>query len=246
MSAPVTINPRLDESWKNALADEFQEPYFRDLKVFLQQERQAGREFFPPGPLIFKALDSTPFDQVKVVLLGQDPYHGPGQAHGLSFSVPHGVPAPPSLANVFKEIRADLGLPVPAHGNLESWARQGVLLLNATLTVRAHQAASHQKKGWERFTDAIIRVLAERREGLVFVLWGRSAQEKGKLIDRARHHVLTAAHPSPLSAHNGFFGCRHFSAINRLLIQGGQTPIDWSLDPTTRPTDGPTDPSPGS
>lgn len=230
MSTPLTIDPRLHESWKHALADEFRQPYFRDLKAFLIRERQAGQVFFPPGPLIFKALDSTPFDHVKVVVLGQDPYHGPGQAHGLSFSVPDGIPAPPSLLNIFKELHADLGTPLPAHGNLEKWARQGVLLLNATLTVRAHQAASHQKQGWERFTDAIIRVLDERREGLVFVLWGRSAREKGQLIDRARHHVLTAAHPSPLSAHNGFFGCRHFSAINRLLTEAGQTPIDWSLD----------------
>lgn len=225
-----TIDPKLHPSWKTALADEFQAPYFRELKAFLLQERQAGHTFYPPGPLIFNALDSTPFEAVKVVLLGQDPYHGPGQAHGLSFSVPRGVPAPPSLVNIFKEIHADLGLPVPTHGNLEPWARQGVLLLNATLTVRAHQAGSHQNRGWERFTDAIIRTLGERREGLVFVLWGRYAREKGKLIDPKRHHVLTAAHPSPLSAHNGFFGCRHFSAINRLLASSGQAPIDWALD----------------
>lgn len=230
MSSTVSVNPKLHESWKEALADEFQKPYFRDLKAFLLQERQAGHTFYPPGPLIFNALDSTPFDQVKVVILGQDPYHGPGQAHGLSFSVPRGVQAPPSLANIFKELRADLGVPVPGHGNLESWARQGVLLLNATLTVRAHQAASHQNKGWEAFTDAIVRALNERREGLVFVLWGRFAKEKGKIIDRSRHHVLTAAHPSPLSAHNGFFGCRHFSAINRYLADKGQAPINWALD----------------
>lgn len=230
MSTSLTVNPRLHDSWKDALASEFQAPYFRELKAFLLKEREAGQVFYPPGPLIFKALDSTPFDQVKVVVLGQDPYHGPGQAHGLSFSVPDGIPAPPSLNNIFKELHADLGLPIPAHGNLEKWAAQGVLLLNATLTVRAHQAASHQGKGWERFTDAIIRVLNERREGLVFVLWGRFAREKGQFIDRDRHHVLTAPHPSPLSAHNGFFGCRHFSAINRLLEKGGQAPIDWSLN----------------
>jgi len=230
MSSTVTINPKLHESWKEALADEFQQPYFRDLKAFLQQERQAGHTFYPPGPLIFNALDSTPFDQVKVVILGQDPYHGPGQAHGLSFSVPRGVQPPPSLANIFKELHADLGVPVPSHGNLEAWAQQGVLLLNATLTVRAHQAASHQNKGWETFTDAIVRVLNERREGLVFVLWGRSAKDKGKIIDRSRHHVLAAAHPSPLSAHNGFFGCRHFSAINRYLAERGVAPINWALD----------------
>lgn len=227
----LTVDPRLHESWKAVLADEFTQPYFRDLKAFLLQERAAGRPFYPPGPLIFNALDSTPFEQVRVVLLGQDPYHGPGQAHGLSFSVPAGVPVPPSLANIFKELQADLGIPVPTHGNLEAWARQGVLLLNATLTVRAHQAGSHQNRGWERFTDAIIRQLSDRREGLVFVLWGRYAREKGQLIDRKRHHVLTAAHPSPLSASNGFFGCRHFSAINRLLSAEGGAPIDWALKP---------------
>ena len=230
MTTPMTIDPKLHESWKQALAEEFQQPYFRDLKAFLLQERQGRRTFYPPGSLIFNALDSTPFEQVKVVILGQDPYHGPGQAHGLSFSVPQGVPAPPSLVNIFKEIQADLGLPIPAHGNLESWARQGVLLLNATLTVRAHQAGSHQNRGWERFTDAVIKALNDRREGLVFVLWGRFAREKGKLVDRDRHHVLTAAHPSPLSASNGFFGCRHFSTINHLLEKGGKAPIDWSLD----------------
>lgn len=224
------VDPKLHASWKAALAAEFAQPYFRDLKAFLLQERQAGHTFYPPGPLIFNALDRTPFDQVKVVVLGQDPYHGPGQAHGLSFSVPRGIPAPPSLANIFKELHADLGLPIPGHGNLEAWARQGVLLLNATLTVRAHQAASHQGKGWERFTDAIVRALNDRREGLVFVLWGRSAKQKGTLLDRSRHHVLAAAHPSPLSAHQGFFGCRHFSAINRLLVAQGQAPIDWTLD----------------
>ncbi len=230
MTTTPTIDPKLHESWKEALADEFQAPYFRDLKAFLLQERQEGHTFYPPGPLIFNALDSTPFERVKVVILGQDPYHGPGQAHGLSFSVPPGVQPPPSLVNIFKELRADLGLQVPTHGNLAPWARQGVLLLNATLTVRAHQAASHQNRGWERFTDAVIRALNERREGLVFVLWGRSAREKGKLVNRSRHHVLEAAHPSPLSAHNGFFGCRHFSAINRLLAERGHAPIDWTLD----------------
>lgn len=230
MSTPLTINPKLHASWKHVLAEEFQQPYFRELKAFLLQEREAGRTFYPPGPQLFNALDRTPFEKVKVVILGQDPYHGPGQAHGLSFSVPKGVPAPPSLVNIFKELHADLGLPMPGHGNLERWADQGVLLLNATLTVRAHQAGSHQNRGWERFTDAIIRELNEKREGLVFVLWGRFAREKGKLVDRARHHVLTAAHPSPLSASNGFFGCRHFSAINRLLTERGEAPIDWQLD----------------
>ena len=226
----VTVNPRLEESWKRALTKEFQDPYFRDLKVFLIEERKAGRTFYPPGPLIFKALDATPFDRVKVVILGQDPYPGPGQANGLCFSVSEGVQPPPSLLNVFKELHADLGLPVPTDGNLERWAQQGVLLLNATLTVRAREAASHQNRGWERFTDAIIRQLNDQKEGLVFVLWGRSAQEKGRIIDRRRHLVLSAAHPSPLSANSGFFGCRHFSAINRYLAEHGQTPIDWALD----------------
>lgn len=232
MSTAITIDPKLHESWKAVLADEFQQPYFRDLKAFLLKEREAGHVFYPPGPFIFNALNSTPFDEVRVVILGQDPYHGPGQAHGLSFSVPQGVPAPPSLMNIFKELKADLGIPIPSHGNLEHWAKQGVLLLNATLTVRAGQAASHHNRGWERFTDAIIRTLNDRREGVIFVLWGRSAQEKAKFIDRKRHHVLTAAHPSPLSANNGFFGCRHFSQINRLLEESGKPPIDWSLPPS--------------
>ena len=230
MSETVPIKPRLHDSWKAVLADEFQQPYFRDLKSFLLEERRSGHLYFPPGRLIFNALDTTPFGQVKVVILGQDPYHGPGQAHGLSFSVPHGVQPPPSLLNIFKELQSDLGVPLPSHGNLESWAKQGVLLLNATLTVRAHQAASHQNQGWERFTDAIVRALNEQCEGLIFVLWGRSAKEKGRFIDRDRHHVLTAAHPSPLSAHNGFFGCRHFSTINRLLVASGRAPIHWDLD----------------
>lgn len=225
----VTIDPRLHESWKVALDAEFQQPYMRELKAFLMAERQAGYVFYPPGPLIFRALDTAPFDQVRVVVLGQDPYHGPGQANGLCFSVSEDVALPPSLVNIFKELHADLGIPIPRHGNLDRWARQGVLLLNATLTVRAHQAASHQNKGWERFTDAIVRALNDRREGLVFVLWGRYAREKGRLVDHARHHVLTAAHPSPLSASSGFFGCRHFSAINRYLESRGETPIDWSL-----------------
>lgn len=225
----MTIDPKLEASWKAALANEFQQPYFTALKAFLLQEREARRTFYPPGTLIFNALDTTPFDQVKVVILGQDPYHGPGQAHGLSFSVPDGVPPPPSLVNIFKELHDDLGVPKPHTGNLEPWARQGVLLLNATLTVRAHQAASHQGKGWEQFTDAIIRALNDKREHLVFILWGRYAREKGRIIDRQRHLVLTSAHPSPLSASNGFFGSKPFSATNRYLEQHGEQPIDWSL-----------------
>ncbi|MEB3196177.1 MAG: uracil-DNA glycosylase [Candidatus Sericytochromatia bacterium] len=223
------VEPRLDESWKRVLAAEFQQPYFRALKAFLLAERAAGRTFYPPGRLIFNALDRTPFEAVRVVLLGQDPYHGPGQAEGMCFSVPRGVAIPPSLQNIFKELQADLGLANPGHGHLGAWAAQGVLLLNATLTVRAHQAASHHGQGWETFTDAIIRELNVRREGLVFVLWGRHAQQKGRLVDATRHLVLKAAHPSPLSATNGFFGCRHFSAINRWLVARGQAPIDWRL-----------------
>jgi uracil-DNA glycosylase len=225
-----TVDPRIEESWKRELDAEFQKTYFRELKAFLLREKSAGERFYPPGSLIFNAFDSTPFKAVRVVILGQDPYHGPGQAHGLSFSVPPGVALPPSLVNIFKELGSDLGVGTPSHGCLEKWARQGVLLLNATLTVRAHQAGSHQKRGWEEFTDAAIRALAERREGLVFVLWGRYARSKAPMIDRNRHLVLEAPHPSPLSASNGFFGCRHFSRINAWLRDRGQSEIDWSLD----------------
>jgi uracil-DNA glycosylase len=223
-----TINPDIEESWKVALNNEFQREYFVTLKSFLQQEK---KQFvvYPPGPAIFSAFNHTPIDKVKVVILGQDPYHGPGQAHGLCFSVPPGVPAPPSLVNIFKELNAELGIPVPRHGNLEKWADQGILLLNATLTVRANQAGSHQKQGWEQFTDQVIRELSSRRSGLVFLLWGNYARAKEALIDTTKHHVLKAAHPSPLSAYNGFFGCGHFSKANDLLQQQGLTPIDWSI-----------------
>lgn len=220
---------KIGESWKLALADEFQKPYFLSLKAFLKQEIQAGKTIYPPGKFIFNAFDSTPFDQVKVVILGQDPYHGPGQAHGLCFSVQHGVPAPPSLVNIYKELKTDLGLPIPNHGNLQHWADQGVLLLNAMLTVQAHNAGSHKGKGWETFTDAVIKKLNDEREGLVFILWGSYAQAKGAHIDTNRHHVLKAPHPSPLSAHNGFFGCRHFSQTNALLEKMGKQPIDWKV-----------------
>jgi uracil-DNA glycosylase len=225
----TVVDPKIEASWKAALGDEFQQPYFAELKRFLQSEKQAGRNYFPAGANIFRAFELTPFDAVRVVIVGQDPYHGPQQAHGLSFSVPLGVPQPPSLVNIFKEIESDLGIARPAHGNLESWSQQGVLLLNATLTVRAHEAGSHQGKGWERFTDAVIAALNARREGIVFVLWGRYAKEKGAGIDRAKHLVLTAAHPSPLAAHKGFFGCRHFSQINEYLTARGEAPIDWKL-----------------
>ncbi len=223
------VNPVIEESWKEILADEFSAPYFQQLKAFLVEEKKKFT-VYPPGPLIFSAFNHTPFNKVKVVILGQDPYHGPGQAHGLCFSVNRGVVKPPSLINIFKEIESDLGLLPPAHGNLEKWADQGVLLLNATLTVRANQAGSHQNKGWERFTDAAIKALSEKRSGLVFLLWGNYAGAMQTLIDTTRHHVMKAPHPSPLSASRGFFGCRHFSRTNELLAAQGLTPIDWRID----------------
>lgn len=220
------INPVIEESWKNVLQEEFEKPYFHLLKNFLVAERQHFR-VFPPGSLIFNAFNHTPFDRVKVVLLGQDPYHGAGQAHGLCFSVPEGVQPPPSLVNMFKEIASDLGIPTPSHGNLTRWADQGVLLLNATLTVRENQAGSHQNKGWETFTDAAITALSEKRDGLIFMLWGNFAIAKRAMIDESRHVVLTAPHPSPLSASRGFFGCRHFSQVNKLLREMGKEEIRW-------------------
>ncbi len=223
------INPVIEESWKQQLAEEFQKPYFHSLRNFLIMEKKQHR-VFPPGALIFNAFNLTPFNRVKVVLLGQDPYHGYGQAHGLCFSVPEGVPAPPSLVNIFKEIGDDIGIQRPGHGNLTRWAEQGVLLLNATLTVRENMAGSHQNKGWEQFTDAAIRKLSENRSGIIFVLWGNFAQAKKSLIDPSRHFILSSAHPSPLSASRGFFGCRHFSAINNLLRQMNVTEIDWALN----------------
>jgi uracil-DNA glycosylase len=219
---------RLENSWKDRLNDEFSQPYMLDLRRFLLQRKRAGAAIYPPGPLIFNALDSTPFDAVKVVILGQDPYHGPGQAHGLCFSVPDGVPLPPSLINVYREIREDTGHPTPESGNLQRWADQGVLLLNAVLTVERGRAGSHQGRGWERFTDRVVAALNGGREGLVFLLWGSYATKKGAMIDRSRHLVLTAPHPSPLSAHRGFFGCRHFSKANAWLEQHGQEPIRWA------------------
>lgn len=227
------VDPRIHESWRQQLTEEFAQPYFASLKNFLVEEKKTYR-VYPPGSRIFAAFDRTPFEKVKVVILGQDPYHGKGQAHGLCFSVPSGIMAPPSLINIFRELHNDLGIPMPAHGNLESWADQGVLLLNATLTVRANQAGSHQNKGWENFTDAVIRKLSEEREGLVFLLWGRYAQAKEYLIDAGRHHILKAAHPSPFSANSGFFGCRHFSKTNEILQGQGLEPIDWNLDPSPK------------
>lgn len=220
---------KLEPSWKAHIGDWLQRPEMRDLSAFLRQRKAAGARIYPPGPQIFAAFDATPFDAVKVVILGQDPYHGPGQAHGLCFSVLPGVPVPPSLVNIYKEINADLGIAPPGHGCLLPWARQGVLLLNAVLTVEEGRAGAHQGKGWEGFTDHAIETLAREREGLVFLLWGSYAQAKGKVIDTRRHRVLRAPHPSPLSAHRGFLGCGHFSATNQYLAQRGQAPIDWRL-----------------
>jgi uracil-DNA glycosylase len=222
------INPIIEEGWKEVLMEEFQSPYFSDLKEFLVEEKRLYT-IYPPGNLIFNAFKHTPFDRVKVVILGQDPYHGKGQAHGLCFSVPQGIPQPPSLVNIFKELHSDLGVPVPAHGNLEPWADQGVLLINATLTVRDSQAGSHQKRGWETFTNRVIERVSEMKNGVVFLLWGRYAQAKESLVDGSKHLVLKAAHPSPLSAYNGFFGCRHFSRTNEYLKQQGKEGIDWRL-----------------
>jgi uracil-DNA glycosylase len=209
--------------------DEFNSDYFYGLKQFLLSEKQ-NFTIYPPGKMIFSAFNITPYDKVRVVIIGQDPYHGKGQAHGLCFSVPDGIAKPPSLVNIFKELESDLGIKTPINGNLEKWARQGVLLLNATLTVRANQAGSHQNKGWEQFTDAVIQKLSAQRTGLVFLLWGNYAIEKQKLIDPIKHYILKAPHPSPFSANRGFFGCRHFSTTNEILHQINEPEIDWSLD----------------
>lgn len=222
------INPTIEESWKEVLKDEFNSQYFSELKEFLVEEKSKFK-IYPPGKLIFNAFNNTPFEKVKVVLLGQDPDHGPGQAHGLCFSVPEGIRQPPSLVNIFKELNSDLGIPVATHGNLENWTSQGVLLLNAILTVRANQAGSHQNKGWEMFTDAVIKNISERRTGIIFLLWGKYAQAKEALIDSNRHYILKAAHPSPFSADNGFFGCKHFSKTNEILSRHGLEEIDWSI-----------------
>ena len=223
------MQPRMHESWLAVLGDELEQPYMTDLRSFLVAEVEAGRRFYPPADRVFNALSLTPFDDVRVVILGQDPYHGAGQAMGLCFSVPTGVRPPPSLQNIHAELESDLGLARPATGDLTPWAERGVLLLNAVLTVSPGKPASHAGKGWERFTDRAIAALSEHREGVVFLLWGRHAQQKGAVVDASRHHVLTAAHPSPYSAANGFFGCRHFSRANALLAEGGQAPVDWSL-----------------
>ena len=219
---------RIEKSWKNALAGEFDKPYFASLVRFLHHEKAAGKRIYPPGNQIFNAFELTPVENLKVVILGQDPYHGPGQAHGLSFSVPEGIPAPPSLKNIFKEIETDLGIRMSGRTNLEKWAQQGVLLLNAVLTVQAGSAASHSRIGWKEFTDAVIRHISDNCDGVVFMLWGNFARGKKELIDSSRHYVLEAAHPSPL-ARGAFFGCRHFSKTNEILVSQGKAPIDWQL-----------------
>jgi len=220
---------KIGESWKAPLAAEFSDPYMADLKRFLLEQKQEGRRIFPKGAEYFRALDLTPLDEVRVVILGQDPYHGEGQAHGLCFSVQPGVRIPPSLVNIYKEMQEDLGIPPARHGFLEHWAKQGVLLLNSVLTVEMGRAASHQGRGWERFTDAVIRAVNEQEKPVVFILWGSYAQKKAAFVDRSRHLVLRSPHPSPLSAHNGFFGSRPFSKANAFLVEHGRKPIDWQL-----------------
>ncbi|MBS4066898.1 MAG: uracil-DNA glycosylase [Chitinophagaceae bacterium] len=224
------MDVKMEAGWKEALKQEFNKPYFQQVVTFLKTEKLQKKVIYPPGSLIFNAFDQTPFANVKVVILGQDPYHGPGQAHGLCFSVADGVQPPPSLINIYKEIEADIGVGMsPRYGNLTKWAQQGVLLLNAFLTVRANEPASHSKIGWEEFTNAVIKKISDEKKEVVFLLWGKFAQEKQVLIDETKHHVLKAAHPSPFSADKGFFGCKHFSKTNELLIQQGLEPIDWKL-----------------
>lgn len=220
---------QIEESWKEILKDEFDKTYFQHVVAFLKAEKASGKIIYPPGSLIFNSFKQTPFSNVKVVIIGQDPYHNPGQAHGLSFSVPDGIAKPPSLLNIFKELKNDLGIPIPENGNLTKWASQGVLLLNASLTVRQNEPGSHAQIGWLQFTDQVIKKISEKKEGIVFLLWGKFAQEKQALIDETKHFVLKAAHPSPLSANNGFFGCRHFSKANELLIKQHKIPIDWKI-----------------
>ena len=223
------MDVKIEPGWKQALKNEFDRPYFQQVVTFLKIERAQGKTIYPPGSLIFNAFDKTPYDKVKVVIIGQDPYHGDGQAHGLSFSVQPGVKPPPSLVNIYKELQTDVGMPIPTSGNLDHWAEQGVLLLNAALTVRANEPASHAKIGWADFTNAVISKLSDDKSGVIFLLWGRFAHEKQPLIDETRHFVLKAAHPSPFSADKGFFGCKHFSKTNELLSRQGLDPIDWSV-----------------
>ena len=226
------MDVKIDGSWKQILKDEFNKPYFEQIALHIKTEKSQGKIIYPPGSLIFNAFNTTPFDKVKVVILGQDPYHGPGQAHGLCFSVQNGVPPPPSLVNIFKELQEDIGVPVPDHGNLTHWAEQGVFLLNVSLTVRAAEPMSHSKIGWAQFTDEVIKKISSEKKNVVFILWGKFAQEKKFLIDETKHCILKAAHPSPLSAHAGFFGCKHFSKANTWLMSNGIDPIDWKLPPT--------------
>ncbi|MBC7511249.1 MAG: uracil-DNA glycosylase [Ferruginibacter sp.] len=224
------MDVQIEPSWKEELKNEFTKPYFLEIVTFLKIEKNAGKIIYPPGALLFNAFNQTPFNKVKVVIIGQDPYHNPGQAHGLSFSVPNGIKPPPSLVNIYKEIQKDLGIAMPvSYGNLTRWAEQGVLLLNAILTVRANEPASHAKIGWMNFTDSVITKISDEKKGVIFLLWGKFAQEKQLLIDETKHFVLKAAHPSPFSADKGFFGCKHFSKTNDLLTNQGLTPVDWKL-----------------
>lgn len=224
------MDVQIEDSWKEVLKDEFNKPYFEGIVQHLKTEKQLKKVIYPAGPNIFNAFNTTPFQDVKVLILGQDPYHGPGQAHGLCFSVQKGVPPPPSLVNIFKELKTDIGLDTPPHGDLTDWAKRGVFLLNASLTVRAGDPMSHSKIGWAQFTDSVIQKVSALRENIVFMLWGRFAQEKVSLIDASKHLILRAAHPSPLSANNGFFGCRHFSMANEYLISKGIDPVDWKVE----------------
>jgi len=224
------MDVKIEHTWKAVLKDQFTKDYFLQIATFIKTEKATGKIIFPPGTLMFNAFEKTPFDKVKVVLLGQDPYHNPGQAQGLSFSVPKGITKPPTLINIFKEIQSDMGIVPSADGNLEKWAEQGVLLLNASLTVRKNEPGSHSKIGWLEFTDAVIRKLSDEKKGIVFLLWGKFAQDKQVLIDEIKHYVLKAAHPSPFSADKGFFGCKHFSKTNEILMQQGIQPIDWKLN----------------
>jgi uracil-DNA glycosylase len=225
----MATNVQIHESWKNVLQPEFDKPYFKEIINFLKTEKEAGKTIYPPGSLIFNAFNETPFDKVKVVILGQDPYHGKGQAHGLSFSVLDGVKPPPSLSNIYKELRNDIGIEITTTGNLSNWAKQGVLMLNAALTVRDGEPLSHSKIGWTTFTNAVIEILSEQKENIIFILWGKFAQEKKALINADAHFILQAAHPSPLSAHNGFWNCKHFSKTNTILVKLKEAPIDWAV-----------------
>ena len=223
------MDVKIDASWKEILKEEFNKPYFQQIVLHIKTEKSQGKIIYPPGSLIFNAFNTTPFSKLKVVILGQDPYHGAGQAHGLCFSVQYGVPPPPSLVNIFKEIHEDLGIPIPSHGNLTHWAEQGVFLLNASLTVRAGEPMSHARIGWAEFTNTVIKKISELKSNVVFILWGKFAQEKRTLIDESKHLILRTVHPSPLSAHAGFFGCRHFSKTNEYLVSKGIDPVDWQL-----------------